>query len=478
MPRRPSSIPDPLHEAARLRPDAVAVVAPDRTLRYDAFDRLVGATARRLRALGGGTAGRVGLCLPGGWRALVLLWATIRAGGVACLVSTREPPQRVAALLRRVAAPLLITEDARLAAHGTAEVVAPEAVLREDAAPEAPPRLALDRPATVVFTSGSTGEPKAALHSFGNHHFSALGANENVALGAGDRWLLALPLYHVGGLGVVFRCVLAGATVVVPEAGLPVGRAVARYGITHLSLVATQLRRLLDGPEEPAGWKAILLGGSAIPPPLVAAAHDRRWPLHTTYGLTEMASQVTTTPPGASLEQLATSGRLLPYRRLTRSDDGEILVSGPTLFLGYVDGAALHRPLDADGWFHTGDFGTLDADGFLRVTGRTDNRFISGGENIQPEEIERALCTLDGVAQAVVVPVPDADFGQRPVAFVQRGAQAPPLDALAALLAPLLPSFKIPIACYDWPDAARPKGFKIDRAFFRRRAAEQHPEKS
>ncbi len=481
-----ASLPDPLHAAALRWPEALEVVAPERTLCFGELDQLVSATARRLRALGFGAASRVGLRLPNGWRALVLLWAVVRAGGVACAVSTREPPQRVAGLLRRVAASVLVTDDAEVAQHlaGQVDVLTCQQVVREAGGWQGKaPRLAADRPATVVFTSGSAGEPKAALHSFGNHFFSAKGANENMTLGVGDRWLLALPLYHVGGLGVVFRCVLAGAAVVVPEAGLPMGEAVRRYDVTHLSLVATQLRRLLQerplrASEEPTALKAILLGGSAIPPSLLVAAHDRRWPVHTTYGLTEMASQVTTTPPGASPERLATSGRLLFYRRLQISGSGEILVRGATLFLGYVEGEALRRPLDADGWFHTGDLGRLDAEGFLYVEGRMDNLFISGGENIQPEEIERALCGIEGVAQAVVVPVPDAAFGHRPVAFVQREGDAPPLDALAARLESMLPRFMIPVACYDWPGKAPPKGIKIDRRSFQQRAEGMRREKS
>ena len=165
------------------------------------------------------------------------------------------------------------------------------------------------------------------------------------------------------------------------------------------------------------------MGGGPVPPSLVDEALARGLPLHTSYGLTEMASQVTTTPPGASLEELRTAGRVLPDREVSISERGEILVRGETLFAGYVEGEELDRPLDAEGWFHTGDLGELDEDGYLRVGGRVDNLFISGGENVQPEEIEEALCRLEGVDEAVVVPVPDEEFGARPVAFVRSGRQ-------------------------------------------------------
>ncbi len=453
------------------------MVTPKRALRYDDLDRLVTATARRLQTFGGEPTTRVGLCLPNTWRALVLVLATIRAGRVACPISTRVPPQGVAVLLRKVAASILLTDRRDVAGHLPEDgfVLTPEEVVGEEGGSrEAVPPMAMDQPATIVFTSGSTGEAKAALHSVGNHYFSARGSNENIALGPGDRWLLVLPLSHVGGLGVVFRCMMAGATVVVPEPGLATGEAIRRYGVTHVSLVATQLGRLLNEITISEGLKAVLVGGSAVPSSLIREAHRRGFPIHTTYGLTETTSQVTTTPPGASLARLGASGRCLPHRRVTVAEDGEVLVKGAVLFQGYVEGDTLHRPFDADGWFHTGDLGELDADGFLRLLGRIDSLFISGGENIHPEEIEQALCSLDAVQQAVVVPVADATFGQRPVAFVKTAGGVPAREALAPRLEAMLPRFKIPVAFYAWPDDAPAPGMKIDRAFFAQLARRMH----
>jgi len=174
-----------------------------------------------------------------------------------------------------------------------------------------------------------------------------------------------------------------------------------------------------------------------------------------------MASQVTTTPPGASLEELRTAGRVLPNCEVSISEGGEILVRGATLFAGYVEAEELDRPLDGGGWFHTRDLGELDENGYLRVRGRIDNLFVSGGENVQPEEIEEALCRLEGIREAVVVPVPDEEFGARPVAFVRMSAGEP--GDLARKVEPVLPRFKIPISFHPWPEEAR-RGMKADRA--------------
>ena len=224
-----------------------------------------------------------------------------------------------------------------------------------------------------------------------------------------------------GGLSILFRCLLAGATVALPEPGASPGSSIEELGITHVSLVATQLRRLLKEKPETGGLKAILLGGGPAPESLLEEAVGRSLPVRNSYGLTETTSQVTATPSetGPGLGDLRTAGRVLNYREVSVSREGEILVRGETLFAGYVEGDRVERPLDAEGWFHTGDLGEFDASGNLRVLGRSDNLFISGGENVQPEEIEAALELLEGVERAVVTPVPDAEFGRRPVAFVK-----------------------------------------------------------
>jgi O-succinylbenzoic acid--CoA ligase len=224
-------------------------------------------------------------------------------------------------------------------------------------------------------------------------------------------------------------------------------------------MVATQLRRVLqDDDTPPPSLRAALLGGSALPASLTDWAHERGWSIHTSYGMTEMASQVATTPPGASAQTLRTSGRVLPHRTCTIAPDGEILVRGPTLLEGYVTKEGRNDPRDADGWYHTGDVGRIDSDGLLHVEGRQDRMFVSGGENIQPEAIERVLTRHDDVLQAAVVPVPDETYGQRPVAFVRSRARSEEdrvpealQEVLRDSLAAELPRFMVPDAFYPWP---------------------------
>lgn len=383
---------------------------------------------------------------------LLALW---RCGAVACPLSTREPLSRLPELCARVAATWLVADP-------ETEAGALPRLRRLAADPGDAPLVGARPPdawATVMLTSGSSGEPKAVVHTYGNHVYSALGAATNMPLGPGDRWLAALPLYHVGGLAILVRCMLAGATVVVPDRETPLAVSLQRARVTHLSVVTTQLLRLLDAPETARSLSAVLLGGSAAPAPLVDQACAVGLPLHTTYGMTEMASQVTTTPPGAPREVLQTSGRVLPHRAVRIAPDGQVWVRGATRCAGYLANGVLQRPFDDTGWFATGDRGHFDAAGRLHIEGRLDNQFISGGENIQPEEVERALLKVAGIRRAVVVPVPHPVYGARPVAFVE--ADALDSEAIQAALVGRIARFKRPDFILPLPSSDG--GMKVSR---------------
>ena len=208
-------MPCPLRAAALAAPDTTAILSVRRTISYAELDRMVSATTTRLLEAGCEPGMRVALYLPHGERYPVLLLALLRAGCVSCPLSTRLPSEGASLLLDKAACSALISEDEELLGKISSGVrgIRPGALLaREDGDVADPAYLPLRQPVTIVFTSGSTGRPKAAQHTFGNHYYSALGSNANIALSVGDRWLLSLPLYHVGGISIVFRCLLAGAT--------------------------------------------------------------------------------------------------------------------------------------------------------------------------------------------------------------------------------------------------------------------------
>ncbi len=449
--------PDPVRQQAEARPEAAALVTGAEAWSWAELAARVSGAARVLE----GGPERVAVRARTSPALVVLLLAALRAGRLVVPLSTRWTAAAVADACRRLGIDRLLTDDPSDLSLPTVPLAE---VVGERAAGGPTPDLDSGQPWTVVHTSGSTGRPKAIVHTVDNHVQSAHGVIERLDLRPGDRWLLDLPLYHVGGLGVVVRCVVAGATLAVPPPEMPPEERVARLRPTHASLVATQLGRLLDAGADLSGLRAVLLGGSAIPPDLLARAVRQRVPVCVSYGMTEMTSTVTATAPGDDLD---TSGRPMAGRDVRISSAGEIEVGGAVL-AAVMDGTEI-RPLGP--WHATGDLGHLDADDRLVVTGRRDLQFISGGENIRPEAIEAALLSLDGVAEAIVVPVADAEFGARPVAWILPTA-GHPLDAaaLADALRESLPGFMIPVAFHEWAGAA---GLKPDRPALAQTAQER-----
>ncbi len=425
----------PLAAAAKNTPDAPVLLLPEEKVSYREFQALVDRNALQLVKRGLRTGDVAGLAAPPSVATLGWFMGIVRAGGVVCPVDPRFPDDYRRDLLSSVSPSLVLGETS------------PAFTIIDAAETPSLPQFSAARPATLVFTSGSTGKPKATLHSLVNHLYSAQRANANMPIAPGDAWLLSLGIHHVAGIGILFRCWTVGAAVVLPH-DAPLAEAIHDTRITHVSLVPTQLARILDdeaAAERLRTMKAILLGGATAPAGLLRRAHNAGLPIHTSYGMTETASQITATRPGDPLEKLLTSGRPLGPGAVCLAEDDEITVGGPTLFLGYLQNGKLTKPFTRDGWFPTGDLGFIDEDGYLAVTGRRDNMFLVGGENVQPEEVEAALCALADVADALVVPVPHPEYGTSPVAFVRMAdGSMPNGTVLRATLLEHLPKFKVP----------------------------------
>jgi len=451
-----SSIICPLQRHAHKNPDHLFIVSSGKIFTYGEADRLASAATQKIVNAGLRPGDRVGVVVFPTAEYIIFLLGLWRAGVVACLLSPQAPLAEIEQSLKDINAQFLFND--------------PSLSLEEDAAAAGSHlwKYAVDQDATIMFTSGSLARPKAVLHSYGNHYYSALGSNEHIAFASGDRWFLALPLFHVSGLSIIFRAMTSGAAIVTGEYK-NLESEIKNLHVTHVSLVTTQLSRLLQNPQAARSLKllkAILLGASAIPPELIDQSVEARLPLYISYGLTEMASQVATSVC-LRTPQDRTKINILKYRQVMIKDDGEILVKGEVLFKGYVSGDLLMRPLDKDGWFPTGDLGEWDNDGHLRVIGRKDNMFVSGGENIHPEEIEYHLCRHPAVEQAVVVPVEDPEFGQRPAAFVQfRPDQQATAQEMTDHLTQYLPKFKIPVKFLSWKDDPAYTSIKLKRKYF------------
>ena len=292
----------------------------------------------------------------------------------------------------------------------------------------------------ILWTSGTGGRPRGVLLTLDNICASAEAVTERLDLGSENVWLLSLSPAHVGGLALVTRAFLLGCTLVacgsfrtdiasqliegegLPGSGSPV---------THMSLVPTQLIRLLehrDGIQLPASFKCGLIGGAHASPDLIQQSLAAGWPLALTYGMTEMTSQVATAVPSEVKQKPGSVGRALMGTKIKIDSDGQILARGPTLAQGYV---GVTEPLaDTEGWYRTGDLGHFDEDGDLWITGRRSDRIVSGGITIDATHIEDVLCEHEGVQDACVVGIPDAEWGEIVGAWVVPTGDGLDLDLL------------------------------------------------
>lgn len=281
-----------------------------------------------------------------------------------------------------------------------------------------------DDSATLAYlqTSGSTGAPRLVQLSRAALLASAQASAHNLGWEPEDRWLLCLPLAHTGGLSIVTRSLVARRTVLLfePEAAgvLAEVERLARVAerATLMSLVPSVLSALLDaGFVAPPQLRAVLVGGAGCAPELAERARAAQLPLLTSYGLTETASQVVTRryaeryQPLPTRDGVVSSGHVLPGVEL-RLVAGAIALRSPSLFSGYFGDPA--PALDADGWLVTNDRGELGAEGELYVRGRSDDVIVTGGENVDPLEVEAALCALPEVRAACVFGTVSERFGE------------------------------------------------------------------
>ncbi|MBS0620416.1 MAG: AMP-binding protein [Verrucomicrobia bacterium] len=387
-----------------------ALITERGTLSYSDLGKAVSALTIALKKMGIKAGTKVPFISENTPECIALFFALFRLGAIACPLSHRHPPSQIDALLNLLGAPHLFKPPPLHFAENNT-----------------PANLSLDALATFLATSGSSGKPKIACHTLGNHIANARTAVAFLHLSETSTWRLSLPLFHVSGIGILFRCFLSGASVLLTDQIAP----------THLSLVPTQLFRQKD--TLPKTLTCILLGGAPIPSSLLTAD----LPLFTTYGMTEMSSMITL------------NGKLLPERQLKIGPDGEIYVRGKTLFQGYWNGQEIEQVGE---WFATRDLGAYDMQGHLQILGRKDRLFISGGENIQPEEIEKALLSLPGIQMATVLPIEDPEFGKRPVAFIDDTTGTYTIERIREALRSHLEGFKLPICILPYP--SHPAGLK------------------
>lgn len=419
--------------------DRFALLSEDTTLTYGELAARVDTLAAALIARGIETGDTVVLSMARTGDSVVTLLAILHAGGCLCPVEPRTSPEEITDRLNRLRIRWVITDATQAhqfvdAPHGC--YVIDQSQLRDDQGKASPRKpVTAESPALILFTSGSTGQPKALQLTHHALRCNALSVAQHSTLTPKDRLLHIMPIYHTNGINnQILTPLLSGCSI----AFAPRFKAdnipglMARYRPTIITGVPTMYSRMLahDFPPEALKSLRMVRCGSA---PITVGLQERiealfDCPVVVSYGLSEATCTSTMNPPGR--RRIGSVGTVLGGQKVellqidedipvAPDQEGEIAISGPTLMSGYLDGMGTPHCGDlASGWFRTGDLGRFDEDGYLWITGRIKNIIIRGGENIAPELIERVLVEDLSIGSCCVVGRPDPDLGEVPVAFV------------------------------------------------------------
>ncbi|GAA4365228.1 FadD3 family acyl-CoA ligase [Nocardioides caricicola] len=447
-----------LRDAAERFGDHAAYREGDRTVSYAELLRLVERTSA---AYGIASGDRVVIWGPNSIDWAVAALAVSYAGGVLVPVNSRYVGAEVADVVERTSAARVVVHDGFLGRDQVQElrdagvdagvVTTLADLMATEAAGAAPADVTPDDVADILFTSGTTGRSKGAMSAHRQTVGVARAWAELGGVRQDDRYLVVNPFFHSFGykIGIVVG-LLTGATLY-PLATFDLDetmRLIEEERITVLPGAPTIFTSLLNAPgreeRDLSSLRLAVTGAAVVPVVLIERMRDelRIDQVVTAFGMTE-AVVVTMCREGDSAETVAsTNGRAIPGMETRIADNGELLVRGDYVMLGYLDDPeATAEAIDADGWLHTGDVGTLDEHGNLAITDRLKDMYISGGFNVYPAEVEQTLARLDGVADVAVVGVPDDRMGEVGKAFVV-GTATP--DDVIAFAKERLANFKVP----------------------------------
>ncbi len=458
MTQQTLTLPDWLARCAANRPAHMALQDETRSWTFADLDQQATHLARQLATLAIGDGSRVALLAGNSLAFVACVHALTRLGAILVPLNVRLTQAELRWQLQDVQASLLVSDTLYIEqAHALQEQlpqlrsthlvqrglnatltdVAESTIITHTDIAESTivtrTEIELDATQAILYTSGTTGQPKGAIITYGMQWWNAAGSALNLGHDPADCWLACMPFFHIGGLSILMRSVIYGISVIVQPkfVASAVNRAIMQNGVTIISVVAVMLQRMLaeldDSTRYPATLRCVLLGGGPAPRPLLEACERRAIPVVQTYGLTEACSQAVTLAPQDALRKLGSAGRPLPAVQLRilhngqpveANEAGEIYLKGPTITPGYVDRPEATTRAFHDGWFATGDLGYLDEEGYLYVLDRRADLIISGGENVYPAEVEAVLLSHPAVEEAGVCGQADAHWGQVPIAFV------------------------------------------------------------
>lgn len=501
-----------LTENVRRDPDRLAVVHEETRLTYGQFDARVNSIAAELVAAGVTPGSCVAILMWNDTAFLEAYYATMRVGAWCVPLNYRLAPDEVEYELAHSDSVALFTEErfhevvGSLAANladlrlvvTTAEDV-PAGWRRHDelngrtdvVVPDAP--AGMDDVQRVMYTSGTTARPRAAMITHGQVHWGAATRALEFGLRRDDVTLTVGPLYHVGALDTFTTPMLyLGGTAIIHSRFDPhaVLEAIDQERITNCWLAPTMLNMIFQEPDvgdyDATSLRVVIGGGEKAPVPLLERLH-RDWPtvgFYDAYGLTECQGLATFLPAERAVDKLGSVGSPARGREVRLVDDagndvppgvpGEVLVRGPLVFAGYFKDPDATRAAMEGGWLHTGDVATRDDDGFMYVVDRKKDMIRSGAENVASSEIERVIYEVPSVSEVAVVGAPDEKWTEVPVAFVvPRPGERVDAEELLAHCTSRLAKFKVPKAVHVVEELPRTPSGKVMKRILRDHLTEQ-----
>ncbi len=487
-------MPDWLSRQASVLPDHLAVCAEEGQLTYRELFHRAMCTADQLQENGVGPGMHIAVLMKSGFWFVQTVHALIQAEAVLVPINWRLTKAEMLFQMEDASVTHILYDGpfAQMAKDIADHTRRPVRILNvTDLVAQADKRSVVERHTTidlgavqgVVYTSGTTGFPKGAQVTYRNHLFNTFGVGIQFGLRSSDKWLVPMPLFHVGGLAVLMRSVIYGLTLVIHStfSASDVNRALDDDGISIVSIVPTMLSRMLslrEGEKYPDSLRVVFLGGSPTPPQLLEQALALEVPIFQSYGLTESDSTVCILDVAEARQKFGSVGKPLLASEVSiwnhdkiiaePNVEGEIIIRGPTVISGYLNRADANETLFVDGWLHTGDMGYLDDTGYLYVLDRRSDLIVSGGENIYPTEIEAVLLAHPNVEAVGVVGRADLEWGQVPVAFVQMrpGTHASEAE-LRCYCYDKLAKYKIPVAFHEMNPLPRNASGKLLRKSLR-----------
>lgn len=447
------TIPHWLTKQAELAPNKTAIELDDGTI--ITFLELMGKSqrfAKQLAQLDISRGSQVGILSTNNVEMVVAVHALSYLGAAAVMLNTRLTKQELNYQINDSIVTLVLTEELSIKLDSHVKTFSDIGELEEKSV-KLQTEINLADIFTIIYTSGTTGFPKGVVHTYGNHWWSAIGSMLKLGLNNNDKWLAALPIFHVGGLSIFLKSVIYGMPVYL------IGKydkhivhdAIMSKGVTIASVVTVMLKELVDDLGDnlyPGSFRCMLLGGGPAPKPLLEKAKSRNVPVFQSYGMTETSSQIVTLSPGEALDKIGSSGKPLFPAQLKiaakENEIGEIFVKGPMVTDGYYSNESATREAITDGWLATGDLGYLDEDSFLYVVDRRKDLIISGGENIYPTEIESVLSGMKAIQEAGVVGKSHEKWGQIPIAFVVTDDESLSAENIMEFARKNLAKYKLP----------------------------------